>query len=172
MLDRNAEPPAVPFPITQIAIVVHDLDEAMQRFHRVLGWGPWNVYEHMAPQLHDTYLRGAPETYSMLGAETHVGPIVVELLQPLDGPSIYREWLDEHGEGLHHIAIMSPDADGSEHTKRHFAGHGVEPLMGGRIGESIEFYYLDTQPLLHNVILESGSGHAVALGPSRTYPES
>ena len=41
--------------------------------------------------------------------------------------------------------------------------------MGGRIGETIEFYYLDTEPLL-KVIIESGSGHAVDLKPAYTYP--
>ncbi len=46
--------------------------------------------------------------FTMIGAGTHVGPIVVELLQPENGPSIYKEWLDEHGEGLHHIAVRRP----------------------------------------------------------------
>lgn len=162
-------PPPQPLPITQIAIVVHDLRAALEQYHRALGWGPWNVYEHVAPQLHDTHLRGTPTEFSMLGAECHVGPIVVELLQPLEGPSIYREWLEEHGEGLHHIAVMRPSAEESEATRRHFADLGAAVLMGGRIGETIEFYYLDTQPLL-KVILESGSGHAVDLKPSWTYP--
>ena len=41
--------------------------------------------------------------------------------------------------------------------------------MEGRIGESIHFYYLDTEPLL-KVIFESGTGHAVDLTPSYVYP--
>ncbi len=36
--------------------------------------------------------------------------------------------------------------------------------MGGRIGETIEFYYLDTEPML-KFVLESGSGHAIDLTP-------
>ena len=42
-------------------------------------------------------------------------------------------------------------------------------LMGGRIGESIEFYYLDTAPIV-KFILESGSGHAIDLEPTYVYP--
>jgi methylmalonyl-CoA/ethylmalonyl-CoA epimerase len=75
-----------PLPISQIAIVVRDIDEALERYHRILGWGPWNVYEHKPPSLHDTYLHGERTDFTMIGAETHVGPIVVELLQPGDGP--------------------------------------------------------------------------------------
>jgi catechol 2,3-dioxygenase-like lactoylglutathione lyase family enzyme len=159
-----------PLPISQIAIVVRDIDAALETYHRVLGWGPWNVYEHKPPALHDTYLHGQPTEYSMLGAEAHVGPIVVELLQPVDGPSVYKEWLDEHGEGLHHIAVMRATPEESEATLDHFAGLGAGVLMEGRIGETIHFYYLDTEPLL-KVIFESGTGHAVDLKPARVYPE-
>ena len=159
-----------PLPISQIAIVVHDIDEALERYHRVLSWGPWSVYEHKPPALHDTYLHGKPTEFTMIGAETHVGPIVVELLQPVDGPSIYKEWLAEHGEGLHHIAVMRPTADESEATRQHFLDEaGADVLMEGRIGETIHFYYLDTEPAL-KVIFESGTGHAVDLKPSRVYP--
>src|SRR3979490_1920251 len=100
--------PAGGFPISQIAIVVRDIDEALERYNRALGWGPWNVYEHKPPALHHTFLHGKPTEFTMIGAETHVGPIVVELLQPEHGPSIYKEWLDAPGEGLHHIAVSGP----------------------------------------------------------------
>jgi methylmalonyl-CoA/ethylmalonyl-CoA epimerase len=159
-----------PLSISQIAIVVKDMDDALEKYHRVLGWGPWNVYEHTPPSLHDTYVRGEPVEYTMLGAECHVGPVDVELLQPLEGPSIYKEWLEEHGEGMHHIAVMRHTPEESQETMRHFNGLGAEVLMEGRIGESIHFYYLDTGPLL-KVIFESGTGHAVDLQPVRTYPE-
>ena len=157
------------FPISQIAIVVKDIDEALERYHKALGWGPWNVYEHKPPALHDTYLHGKPTHFTMIGAETHVGPIVVELLQPEEGPSIYKEWLDAHGEGLHHIAVMRPTPSESDATEKHFADMGAKILMEGRIGETIRFYYLDTEPML-KVIFESGTGHAVDLKPARVYP--
>jgi methylmalonyl-CoA/ethylmalonyl-CoA epimerase len=156
--------------ISQIAIVVRDIDAALEAYHRALGWGPWNVYEHKPPALHDTYLHGEPVEYTMIGAEAHVGDIVVELLQPVEGPSIYKEWLEEHGEGLHHVAVMRATPEESDETMQHFAGLGAEVLMEGRIGESIHFYYLDTGPLL-KVIIESGTGHAVDLTPVRVYPE-
>lgn len=166
---RLPDPPSAPMPISQIAIVVRNIDEALDRYHRALGWGPWNIYEHKPPSLHDTYLHGQPTEFTMLGAETHVGEIVVELLQPVDGPSIYTEWLDEHGEGLHHIAVMRPTPAESDATRRRFDDMGASVLMEGRIGETIHFFYLDTEPLL-KVILESGTGHAVDLKPSRVYP--
>lgn len=159
----------VPVKISQIAVVVHDLDKAMKAYYELLGWGPWNVYEHVPPALHHTHLRGVPTEYSMLGAETSVHGMGVELIQPLKGPSIYREWLDRHGEGFHHLAVMKHTAEESEQFKKDMAARGAAILMGGRIGETIEFYYLDTVPAL-KIIIESGSGHAIDLKPSRVYP--
>jgi len=126
------------------------------------------VYEHVPPALHDTHLRGKPTKYSMLGAETNVEGMGFELIQPLEGPSIYREWLDTYGEGLHHIAVMRHTAQESEDFKKQMAAAGAAVLMGGRIGETIEFYYLDTTPAL-KIIVESGSGHAIDLKPSRVF---
>jgi len=164
--------PAIPpggLPITQVAAVVHDLERSLEAYHRALGWGPWQVYEHKPPALHHTEYRGRPVEYTMLGAEVQAGPIVFELLQPLSGPSIYRDWLEQHGEGLHHLAVMRHTAEESEAVKARFAGFGAEVLMSGRIGETIEFHYLDTEPML-KVIVEGGSGHAIDLTPSWTYP--
>jgi hypothetical protein len=156
-------------PISQVACVVRDIDEAMERYHRALGWGPWNVYEHVAPSLHDTHYMGKDVEYSMIGAEVDTGSIVFELLQPLDGPSIYKDWLETHGEGLHHVAVMRHTREESDALKAYYAELGATPLMGGRIGETIEFYYLDTEPML-KMIVESGSGHAIDLVPVRQYP--
>ena len=161
--------PQAPMPISQIAIVVKDIHAAMEAYQQALGWGPWNVYEHKPPALHHTHLHGKEQDYTMIGAETHVGPIVVELIQPGEGPSIYKEWLETKGEGLHHIACMAHTQEESDEVKERFAAMGAEPMMGGRIGETIEYYYLDTEPLL-KVIIESGSGHAVDLKPAYTYP--
>ena len=155
--------------ISQIAVVCNDLQKTMEQYTTLLGWGPWNVYRHEPPRLHETVVRGEPTDYTMLGAETHVGDMGFELLQPLEGSSIYRDWLEAHGEGLHHVAVMLHDFDESTALKQKFAEIGATVLMGGRIGETIEFYYLDTEPSL-KIILESGSGHAIDLVPDYVYP--
>jgi methylmalonyl-CoA/ethylmalonyl-CoA epimerase len=155
--------------ISQIAVVCNDLQKTMEQYTRLLGWGPWNVYRHEPPRLNHTERDGQPVEYTMLGAETHVGEMGFELLQPLEGPSIYRDWLDTHGEGLHHVAVMLHDFEESTTLKQKFAEVGAKVLMGGRIGETIEFYYLDTEPSL-KIILESGSGHAIDLVPDYVYP--
>jgi catechol 2,3-dioxygenase-like lactoylglutathione lyase family enzyme len=158
-----------PFAISQVAVVCEDLEKTMEAYTRLLGWGPWNVYRHEPPRLHDTRVGGKPVDYTMLGAETHVGDLGFEILQPLEGPSIYRSWLDEHGEGLHHLAVMVHDFSESTELRKRFAAAGAEVMMEGHLGDTIEFFYLDTEPSL-KIVLESVTGHAIDLVPNYIYP--
>lgn len=153
--------------ITQVAVVVNDLKATMKRYHEVMGWGPWSVYEHKPPVLHKTEVRGRPVKYTMLGAEVHCDPIDFEILQPLEGPSIYKEFLKEKGEGLHHVSVVNPKHDVHK-ALADFEKEGIGVLMSGAL-EDIEFYYMDTDPVL-KMVAETVSGHAISLKPSYTYP--
>ena len=161
--------PPTPMKITQIAVVVRDIEAALKTYTETLGWGPWSVFDYKPPLLHDTRVKGEPVGYRMIGAEASVDGLGFELIQPVSGPSIYQEFLDTHGEGVQHIACMKHSADDSELMKGHWRANGADVLMSGRIGESIEFYYLDTAPML-KFVLESGSGHAIDLKPTYVYP--
>jgi catechol 2,3-dioxygenase-like lactoylglutathione lyase family enzyme len=160
------------YEITQISVVVRDIKATIRQYTELLGWGPWNVYEHKPPLLHDCTLRGKPVEYTLLGAEVFVGSsgMNFELLEPVEGPSLWHEFLDEHGEGIYSIATMFKTEEESEAVKAAFAEKGASVVMSGQIGDHIEFYYLDTQPLL-KISLESGSGHAIDfVKPVWTHP--
>lgn len=159
----------VPMKISQICVVVADIDDAMERYTKTLGWGPWNVYHYEPPLLHDTMVRGERMDFQMIGAETFVDGFCFELIQPVSGPSIYQEHLDKFGESIQHVAIMQHSWEDSAAFKEHWAHQGVDILMYGKIGDSIEFYYLDTAPMI-GFVLESGSGHAIEMKPTRVYP--
>lgn len=154
--------------ITQVAVVVRDLRKTMEAYYRIFGLGPWSVYEHKPPILHHQELHGKPANYSMLGAEVHCNPIDFEILHPLDGPSIYKEFLEAKGEGLHHVSVVSPVED-VEKALADFKKNGVDVMMSGRLGESIRFYYMDTEPVL-KMVAETVSGHAISMKPAYTYP--
>jgi methylmalonyl-CoA/ethylmalonyl-CoA epimerase len=153
--------------ITQVAVVVKDLRATMEKYHEVMGWGPWSVYEHKPPVLRETEVRGKPVHYTMLGAEVHCDPIDFEILQPLEGPSIYKEFLKEKGEGLHHVSVVNT-AENVHKALADFKKEGIDVLMSGKL-KGIEFYYLDSDPVL-KMVTETVSGHAISLKPSYTYP--
>ncbi|TMJ97858.1 MAG: VOC family protein [Actinobacteria bacterium] len=156
-----------PVQIVQVAAVVRDLRNAVENYHRALGWGPWSAYVCKPPRHHHTMLRGEPVEFSMQLAETMVGSIAFELIEPLDGPSIYKEWLEEHGEGLHHVACLRVDGL-AEETLAQLERQGLHVLMSGVI-DDCAYHYLDSEPLL-KVVVESLTGDQDLLAPDWTYP--
>jgi hypothetical protein len=157
--------------VSQVAMVVRDLQLTMERLHETLGWGPWKVYEHAPPRLHDAHVHGEAVEQAFLAAECEVQPgFYVELVQPGSGPSIYHEWLVRHGEGIQHIACFVDTEARSAAFRREWEARGIGVIQDGRLGDTVEYYYLDTEPYL-SFILESGSGPPEDMVVSRYYPE-
>ena len=135
--------------IIQIGIVVRDLQKNVSNYWATLGIGPWQTIRMEPPILTDVILRGKPVQASMLAAVAQSGSIQLELIQPLDGPSIWKEFLEERGEGLHHVQWRVQDPKVALATYKEM---GVDVLMSCKVGDNI-VYYMDTEQLL-GIILE------------------
>ena len=129
----------------QVCIVTRDLDALLRTYVEDFGIGPWWVQEYKAPELTDTTFRGRPGTFSMRLALAWTGRLNWELIQPLDGPSIYHEFLDTRGEGMQHVGVtlkdMGMDWDACYAA---FRARGMEPIQEGRWG-GVRFCYFDTE---------------------------
>jgi methylmalonyl-CoA/ethylmalonyl-CoA epimerase len=147
--------------ICQIGIVVRDLQKATDNYWSTLGIGPWMTVRIEPPLLRDVTMRGIPVEASMLAAIAQSGSIQLELIEPLEGPSIWKEFLEERGEGLHHVQSLVQDPDV---VLAAFREMGVDMLMSGRIGDNI-FYYMDTEPLLGTIYEFVGRAAAGRLQP-------
>jgi methylmalonyl-CoA/ethylmalonyl-CoA epimerase len=150
-MNRSAESRIQIGEIYQIGIVVHDVTTAVERYWKTLGVGPWHIYRIEPPILQDVMIRGKPVEISMRVALAHSGPVQLELIEPLDGPSIYREFLTERGEGLHHIQSRVEDPDAMLNA---FQEMGITVLMRAKVGDNV-FYYMDSEPIL-GIIYEFG----------------
>jgi 4-hydroxyphenylpyruvate dioxygenase-like putative hemolysin len=135
--------PKVKFPeISQVAVVVRDMKSTIENYWKMLGLGPWSIYTFAPPALTEMTVHGKPTSYSMRLAETTVGGVIIEVLEPLEGPSIYKEFLEQKGGGPHHIACYKvPDV---REALTNFRKMGIEVLQSGKFDE-VEFYYLDTE---------------------------
>jgi hypothetical protein len=137
--------------VIQIGTVVRDLTTTMREYRRVLGWEPWRIFELSPPHHHDS----APTAYSMRTAVTSASGVDVELVEPGPEPSPYREFLERHGEGLHHLML-----DGDPERLH------LPVLMQGRVGPSAEYVYFDATAAL-KVTLEAMRG---SVEPTRMWP--
>src|SRR5688572_5272981 len=94
----------------QIGVLVRDLHASVRAYREVMGIGSWAGYTYSPANLRDQRYHGKAARYSMMIALSTVEP-QVELIQPLAGPSIYHDWMAEHGEGLHHVAYVVSSMD-------------------------------------------------------------
>ncbi len=85
----------------QLGFVVEDLFQAMKGHADALGIGPWQIYTIQPPELTHMTIRGRPESYGLKVGITQVGNVQWELIQPREGPSIYREFLKRKPGGGH-----------------------------------------------------------------------
>jgi len=58
---------------------------------------------------HSGLLRGEPMKYKAKIAHAKVGSITLELLQTVEGKTIFEEFLKKNEEGIHHIAVAAPE---------------------------------------------------------------
>lgn len=95
----------------QLAFVVPDVDVAMAAWgaagHTNGGWRIWTYSPKMVSEM--TY-RGVRSDHSMILAMGGSNPLI-ELIVPLTGPSIYHDFRDRVGTGLHHIGYYVSDLD-------------------------------------------------------------
>lgn len=131
--------------ISQIAFVVADLEATVERYVRTFGIGDWAFYTYAAPLLSYMTYRGRPADYSMRLALSYFGPNRVELIEPLEGPSIYHDFVERHGYGVQHFGIVVADMSSALSDVR---AAGIDVVMEGA-GFGLDgdgyFAYLDTE---------------------------
>ncbi|HBL51417.1 MAG TPA: lactoylglutathione lyase [Firmicutes bacterium] len=155
--------------IKQIALVVKDVQKAMDQFVNVLGIGPLDVRHFTPAKVRDFKIDGQPvtEDFDFICAVCWEGDIEFELIQPIKGPNIYWKHLEEKGEGLHHVKEVLSDAE-IPAALQEFADKGIRVLQTGWIDNDVH-YYLDTEPTL-GFVYEIGNGGKIG-APDRRYPE-
>ncbi len=128
----------------QICIVTRDLDAMVRRYADQLGIGPWWVHEYSAPELFDTTYRGEPASYSMRLALAWTGALNWEIIQPLEGPSIYHDFLERNQEGMQHVGVLLSDLGMNwDECHQTFKARGFEVIQEGR-WDRVRFCYYDT----------------------------
>ena len=137
----------------QIGILVSDLEASLERYERLWGGGPWRVYTYGLGHISWVTYRGEPGTHRMRLALSAQEP-QIELIQALDGPSIYGEHLASRGEGLHHLGFRVDSLDETIGAMA-AAGYGVIQSGGGfGLDGDGGYAYFDTERDL-DVVLEA-----------------
>ncbi len=95
----------------QLCICTDDFEATIKAYSDQLGIGPWWINTYEAPTLRNTTYYGEPVETSMKIALAFTGDFNWEIIQPLKGPSIYRDFIDQHGPGAQHVGVYLQDFD-------------------------------------------------------------
>ena len=94
--------------LAQVGFIVKDVETTKRTFAEFLGVPVPPTCDGGEFSVTGTTVYGqpAPEANCKM-AFFDVGPhIQIELIEPNDKPSVWKEFLDTHGEGMHHLAFQ------------------------------------------------------------------
>ncbi|MGO1183307.1 MAG: VOC family protein [Micrococcaceae bacterium] len=111
----------------QIGILVPDLSRGAQEWGALWGVEKWSAFTFSPETLTRLTFRGEESDLSMRLAISGTGP-QIEIIEPTSGPSIYSEWIEEHGYGLHHFGYY---VDSLSEVTRELSAAGHEPVQTG-----------------------------------------
>jgi len=92
--------------IAQIGFVVHDIDKTSQAYADFFGVDKPQWFWTDTPDKAQTEYKGSPSEARAKLAFFDMGSVQLELIEPDEHPSTWRESLDRNGEGVHHIAFV------------------------------------------------------------------
>lgn len=137
--------------VMQVGIVVRDAIATAEAWTSRFKLAPAKVIDWPPPGSNlegtRTY-HGKPANFRMRLVFVEAGTVQLEFIEPLEGNNIYSDWLEAHGEGLHHILFHVPDPEAVA------AGIDAPVIQSG--GSSLNpgalWSYLDTQELLGCIV--------------------
>ncbi|MBC7235108.1 MAG: VOC family protein [Chloroflexi bacterium] len=131
--------------LVQVAIVVRDIEEKAKAWAKVLGVSVPRV-SVTAPEMesHIRY-RGKPTEARAKLAFFDLGEQVrLELIEPMGAPSTWQEFLEKHGEGLHHIAFR---VKGMDEVLARLEAHDMKAVQRGDYTGG-RYAYVDAESFL------------------------
>ncbi|GEM_PF-374478 len=140
---KRAADPTLPR-LVQISYVVEELDPVTDWFKRVIGVKHFGITRATAGRDYQVLVRDEPVStpFSLRTAMGRLGPRgeqEIEIIQPLEGPSPYRDFVQRNGSGLNHVSFLVAEFEPAAERMR---ASGAKPLIEFR-GHGIRACYFD-----------------------------
>jgi methylmalonyl-CoA/ethylmalonyl-CoA epimerase len=135
--------------ICQVGLIVRDIERSIAAYSRVFGLPKPEVIVTDGQEIAHTRYRGEPTDARAKLAFFEMGQVTLELIEPIGGPSTWQEFLDERGEGVHHIAFF---VKGTDQVVAFLEENGIALVQQGDYTGG-RYTYVDSVPNL-GVVLE------------------
>lgn len=134
--------------VTQIGYIVKDIEEARRRFAEFFSMDVPDIIITDAYENAQTEYRGKPSQARAKLAFFHLENLDIELIEPDEEQSVWREYLEEHGEGIQHLAF---EIQGMKQKIDLFGHDGMALLQRGEYTGG-RYAYIDTTNAISTVV--------------------
>jgi hypothetical protein len=125
-----------------IGVVVENAEKTSKFLSSMCGLGSWSAFKYSPGK--DDLILGEP--FGLNIAVAKWGATVIELLQPLTSGSVWSNFLETNGEGLHHLALTVTNYDDMVLGLKQ---QGASMLVSGHAPSQFNgrpWCYFDTKP--------------------------
>jgi len=129
--------------VIQVGFIVKNLEAAAEKFTRFLGAPPMAISDLGPYEVTQTRYLGqpAPDANNRMAFFDAGNGLQIELIEPNGAKSTWQDFLDEHGEGFHHLAFGVKGMDGKVEACE---AAGMKCIQRGIYGDgSGEYAYVD-----------------------------
>ncbi len=155
--------------IAQVALIVEDLEVAAENYWKLFGIGPWHFYTYGKPLVKRMTYHGEPSEYKMRIALSYLGPLRIELIELMEGDTVYADFVKEHGYGVHHFGVLVEDMQAALAEAKAAGLTMTQDGAGfGRDGDG-HYAYLDTEEVI-GVTIELIERPQGRVPPEKIYP--
>ncbi len=138
----------------QVSMMVRDLDAAKARFRELLGVEAWVDIGIDSAQMPGCEYYSKPAQHTARLAIGRRDGACFELVEPLTGPTVYRDALDRRGECVHHIMVSLAPPQDFEHAAATLAQRGIVVGQSASIPGLMNFAYFDGGKPLAGLFVE------------------
>jgi methylmalonyl-CoA/ethylmalonyl-CoA epimerase len=134
--------------VCQVGLIVRDIERSAEIYSQVFGLPkPRIIVTDEYEKTKATY-RGEPTNARAKLAFFDMGQVSLELIEPIGSPSTWQEFLDENGEGVHHIAFR---IKGTDDVLAFLESKEIGVLQQGHYTGGM-YTYVDSAPALGTIL--------------------
>ncbi len=134
--------------MAQVAIVVRDIEKSAAAYARLFNTEVPEISITEEPSDKPTLYDGKHTNAQARLAFFNLENIQIELIQPVGKPSTWNDFLEQHGEGIHHIAFW---VEGMQKHVNLFKENGMPEVQSGG-WDGGEYSYIDASDNLGIVV--------------------
>jgi hypothetical protein len=134
--------------VIQVGIIVRDIETKARAWSEILGLPMPNIIITDTMDKTQAEYHSEPTPARAKLAFFHMGQLDVELIEPIDAPSTWKDQLDQHGDSLHHIAF---EIKGMQEKISYLDSKGIRLVQRGEYTGG-RYAYLDSIAQLGTVL--------------------